>query len=719
MEPDVSSPDYETGEGLLSGSLSSQGEDPDAVIAVDAREDPSHRSSNMSLFNEGESSNHVKLKDTNEVAWIDRIDFPKEYEETFMGFYNRLIEASDNDGFNDFLIEDKYLLERDVVGDGAAREKIIGVPGEFVVSARIEENPWTAIRAASIPIKTNENFDDTAQMLFDYGHAVRAAFDRDHPEVFWIRGGAIFFITQGISEYYLNLVISGYEFFSPNTDHDTVRLSSFDNEMDIKDAAELMDERIEDLLLQVGCEYKKGDEDLDNNPNSEDLPFCSDVYKVRYFNKWLTCANGYNTTSIRTLEYRCPLSFESISALIGRYKGAGPICEGYARAFKVLCDAAGVSCVIADGDGGGVSHMWNNVCIDGKWYGVDVTWDDPGFGDARESGLETENYLFAGSETVMSKYNPSETFRRYHNEENRHFNEADSLKFTNGPVIETSALEHEDLSKPLPFIYSGKAYYEHFSNMDISWLDTDMALCTVAPFSQSDYAYTSKPITPTPKVTMGGREINCEFGYENNVNVGTATLTISGKGKYIGRVSRTFRIKYPVKIASIKVSDKAYTGKKVTPSIFLKLTDSKLRRGIDFTVQTRYRNNTKVGVASATVTVKGIGEYTGEVSRDISFKIVPKRISLKKLTSANSSIIAKWKKASKAYATGYQLRYSKNSKYKTRVKTIKISKLSTVQRSIKKLKKNSRYYVSIRAYKTVKGKRFYGSWSVSKNIKLI
>lgn len=60
----------------------------------------------------------------------------------------------------------------------------------------------------------------------------------------------------------------------------------------------------------------------------------------------------------------------------GTFTGKPVVCEGYARAFKMLCDEAGIPCALISGDGGG-PHMWNAVQMDdGKWYGVDVTWDD-------------------------------------------------------------------------------------------------------------------------------------------------------------------------------------------------------------------------------------------------------------------------------------------------------------------------------------------------------
>ncbi len=57
-------------------------------------------------------------------------------------------------------------------------------------------------------------------------------------------------------------------------------------------------------------------------------------------------------------------------------------CEGYAKAAKILLDAAGIEnyliCGVATRDDGREEgHMWNVVVIDGKTYNLDVTWDDP------------------------------------------------------------------------------------------------------------------------------------------------------------------------------------------------------------------------------------------------------------------------------------------------------------------------------------------------------
>lgn len=48
------------------------------------------------------------------------------------------------------------------------------------------------------------------------------------------------------------------------------------------------------------------------------------------------------------------------------------VCAGYAQLFNLLCNRAGVQCISVTSEG----HEWNKVCLGGKWYNVDCTWDD-------------------------------------------------------------------------------------------------------------------------------------------------------------------------------------------------------------------------------------------------------------------------------------------------------------------------------------------------------
>ncbi len=53
------------------------------------------------------------------------------------------------------------------------------------------------------------------------------------------------------------------------------------------------------------------------------------------------------------------------------------LCEGYAKAFAYICQSIGIEAICVSGESNGGSHMWNLVKLDGSWYHMDVTFDDP------------------------------------------------------------------------------------------------------------------------------------------------------------------------------------------------------------------------------------------------------------------------------------------------------------------------------------------------------
>ena len=63
----------------------------------------------------------------------------------------------------------------------------------------------------------------------------------------------------------------------------------------------------------------------------------------------------------------------------GFLTGKKGICTGYSRTFQLLMTLSGIECVLVPGTahGGSDDHAWNLVKLDGEWYAVDTTWDDP------------------------------------------------------------------------------------------------------------------------------------------------------------------------------------------------------------------------------------------------------------------------------------------------------------------------------------------------------
>ena len=79
-----------------------------------------------------------------------------------------------------------------------------------------------------------------------------------------------------------------------------------------------------------------------------------------------------------------------------------PVCEGYARAFKLVCDRLSIPCLLISGTGNGEDHMWNYVRMeDGLWYGVDVTWND---------SAETDTYFLTSKAIMNEDHTPNTRF---------------------------------------------------------------------------------------------------------------------------------------------------------------------------------------------------------------------------------------------------------------------------------------------------------------------
>lgn len=113
------------------------------------------------------------------------------------------------------------------------------------------------------------------------------------------------------------------------------------------------------------------------------------------------------------------------------------------------------------------------------------------------------------------------------------------------------------------------------------------------------------------------------------------------------------------------------------------------------------------------VTVKFMDKYDGTLTK--TFVINPKSTKLSKVTGAKKKITVKWKKQS-TQTTGYQIQCGTKSSLKG-AKTTTITKNKTTSKTISKLKAKTKYYVRIRTYKTVSGKKYYSTWSAKKSVK--
>lgn len=95
--------------------------------------------------------------------------------------------------------------------------------------------------------------------------------------------------------------------------------------------------------------------------------------------------------------------------------------------------------------------------------------------------------------------------------------------------------------------------------------------------------------------------------------------------------------------------------------------------------------------------------------------VKPKKTSIKKLSKGKKKFTVTWAKVSGV--KGYQIQYSSDKKFKKNNKSVTVTKQKTTKATVKKLKSKKKYYVRVRTYKTVNGKKIYSSWSKVKSVK--
>lgn len=151
----------------------------------------------------------------------------------------------------------------------------------------------------------------------------------------------------------------------------------------------------------------------------------------------------------------------------------------------------------------------------------------------------------------------------------------------------------------------------------------------------ADQTYTGSVLMPKVVVKAGSKVLtqNVDYTvlYSNNVNVGTASVKITGKGSYKGSYTVNFKI-LPCAISKAgirKIIDQRYNGNEIKPSVSLTYKYKTLKKGTDYTVS--YSNNINAG--TATVTITGIGSYEGTAST--TFQIKPR--SLREVTARKIS----------------------------------------------------------------------------------
>lgn len=244
-------------------------------------------------------------------------------------------------------------------------------------------------------------------------------------------------------------------------------------------------------------------------------------------------------------------------------------------------------------------------------------------------------------------------------------------------------------------IYSGEKRIPFHIRQELS------DIMVVDGLAENGYTYTGEKIEPAFRLTARGRiltqDVDYTVVYEQNIEVGTALLTITGMGLYTGVRSETYRI-VPKSIAGVEtpeVAEQIYTGDEITPPITVSLDGKNLTEDVDYSV--KYDHNKNVGTAS--IIISGQGNYGG--SKIIHFGIrLNDATNLTAGAAKTMSLQLTWKgvKGAKGYAI-----YNSENKL--------LKKVSSTSYRIKGLQSGTTYKFKVRAYVLSDGNMRYSAFT--------
>ena len=254
----------------------------------------------------------------------------------------------------------------------------------------------------------------------------------------------------------------------------------------------------------------------------------------------------------------------------------------------------------------------------------------------------------------------------------------------------------------------------------------DLSICEMT-VSAKDLTYNGKAQTPQITVTDSGKVlqegVDYTVTYENNVKAGTATVTATGAGIYggsittrfaISKASNTIKVSDITKTASsksqtVKTTVRAYGGAKLTYSSNNKSV--KVDKTGKLTIAKNFAGKAVITVKSSETSC-----YKA-ASKKVNVTVKPAAVTISKASnSAKQKITVSWKK--NTTCSGYAVQYSTDKSFKKGVKTVYISKNSTVKATLSKLTKGKTYYVRIASYKKSGSTKIYSAWSKVKSVKV-
>ena len=243
------------------------------------------------------------------------------------------------------------------------------------------------MKSGTYKIELGNSFSDILNMtsgqeeLGDYYQSAIEAYTYDNPDVFYLSPNKMYLNIETITS---STGVS-YNVYINNGNEDNYFSDEFSSRTQVENAISQI-EQVKNSLVsrKTGNTY-------------EDIKMVHDYL-------------------VDNIEYDTSLSQNNIYDVYGALVNHVAVCEGYARSFKYILDEMGIPCVLVIGTGTNSRgeterHAWNYVQIEGIWYAVDCTWDDP---VVVEGGTVSQSskykYFLKGSSEFYSDHTPSGQF---------------------------------------------------------------------------------------------------------------------------------------------------------------------------------------------------------------------------------------------------------------------------------------------------------------------
>lgn len=397
-----------------------------------------------------------------------------------------------------------------------------------------------------IEAERNECIQSATEEVMACLTAAFDAFTKDYPEVYWMYGMET------------NMTFSTFKFgtnMSVSIDYVYVNPTEYFSGADDKVSA--FNEAVINAKKDVVKKYSIDE----TTEESQIAKAIHDYLANRLDYNYEAAANGVTGNYV--------YAFTAMPAFMDINACPNVVCEGYAKAYAILCNQFQIENAIitgtsADQSGSMQNHMWNAVKPeDGNWYAVDVTWDD-------QKDKTYYKYFLTGQKadgfylTFEKDHIPSNTFSSYtysknfvlpEISDNRYMDEIQAVEVT---TTQPSKQDNVTVTNKITVTASNKVTVTTTNkNVNVEVTDNSVAKkqkvtkisITKARFSKikTQKLKDGKACKPKVKVTYNGRKLkknkDYTITYKNNKKKGTGKVIIKGKGKFKGKKVIRFRIK--------------------------------------------------------------------------------------------------------------------------------------------------------------------------------